>query len=69
MTFVEDEIARFETDTLCDENDDNSREDITLYNLHNKPPISISIYVWKEPFKSASLGYIANGAKFTGSER
>lgn len=69
IIFVEDEIARFETDTLCDENDDNSKKDATPYDLHNRPPIFISIYVWKKPFKNANLGYIANGAEFTGSER
>ncbi|KAH8836627.1 hypothetical protein MCOR01_011585 [Pyricularia oryzae] len=69
MTFVEDEIARFEADTLCDENDDSGREDATPCDLHDRPPTSVSIYVWKEPSKSASLGCIANGAESTGSER
>lgn len=69
MTFVEDEIARFEADSSCDENDDSGREDATPCDLHNRPPTSVSMYVWKEPSRSASLGCIANGAESTGSER
>lgn len=69
ITFVENEIARFETNTLCDKNDDNGKKNATPYNLYNKPLIFISIYVWKKPFKNANLGYIANGAEFTRNER
>ncbi|KAI6363058.1 hypothetical protein MCOR32_008280 [Pyricularia oryzae] len=41
MTFVEDEIARFEADTSCDENDDSGREDATPCDLHDRPPTSV----------------------------
>ncbi|KAI6510816.1 hypothetical protein MCOR16_011417 [Pyricularia oryzae] len=43
MTFVEDEIARFEADTSCDENDDSGREDATPCDLHDRPPTSVSM--------------------------
>ncbi|KAI6357894.1 hypothetical protein MCOR25_007541 [Pyricularia grisea] len=69
MKFVDDELARFEADTSCDENDNNGRENATPYPLNNKPPTSVSIYVRKKPFKSANLGCIANGAESTGTER
>lgn len=70
MIFVEDEMARFEADISCDENDnDGGREDATPCHLHNRPPKSESMYVWNEPSRSASLGCIANGAESIGSER
>ncbi|TLS20386.1 uncharacterized protein PpBr36_11221 [Pyricularia pennisetigena] len=44
MIFVEDEMARFEADISCDENDnDGGREDATPCHLHNRPPKSESM--------------------------